>query len=332
MSILKKYPYLFPLLPLLLILSLLYYLVIYSRHLLYKWEILKRYEFSTPIISIGSLEVGGSGKTPITIHIAQKFIEWGYRVAVISRGYKRKGEELETIQNYDNWQLYGDEPTMILRRVPEIDVYVSQDRISAIKYALSQKGYDLFLLDDGAQYRKLVKCVEILLLRGKSKLPLPIGELRDGYFLIDRDHIILWKGTDNKMNRDNFQSKFELTPSMYVDKDFNGVDNDITLGKKIFAFAGIAYPEEFKQQLLPYDLVGFQSFPDHKDYTQNDVTQIIDIARKNNADLILTTEKDIVKLATFDFDIPLYALRTIPIIENEEEFFKHLKEKIEGNR
>ena len=145
MTILKRFPWLIPLFPLLLILSYICALVVFIRYQLYKIGFLKSERFSVPIISIGSIELGGSGKTPMTIYLAEKLIAKGFKVAVLTRGYKRKCKgRLKTdpytqVEPDRNWQEFGDEAMLIKSRVYTAKVLVCKDRIKAIKEALKNE-------------------------------------------------------------------------------------------------------------------------------------------------------------------------------------------------
>ncbi len=193
MIIIKRFPWLIPLFPLLWLLSHLFELIIYLRYKLYEWGVFKIEQVPVPVISVGSIEVGGSGKTPLVIYLAEKLTERGFKVAILSRGYKRKAFGLAKVSLLRKWRVFGDEPTLIKKRVEDADIFVSRNRLRAARFALEKSDYDLFLLDDGAQYLKLKKDVEIMVLRGRSHHCLPLGELRDGYYRLKNTDIILWR-------------------------------------------------------------------------------------------------------------------------------------------
>ncbi len=129
-----------------------------------------------------------------------------------------------------------------------------------------------------------------------------------------------------------YQTSFHLVPTFLVDKSFHAVTLDELQGKKVFGFAGIAHPEEFKRELNAYNMVGFKSFPDHYAYNEEDVDALIQEARAADSDILLTTEKDIVKLTGFSFPLPLYALRVDLFIEDEETFWQQLEKHFKAEK
>jgi len=238
--------------------------------------------FDTPIVSIGNLLVGGSGKTPMTIALAQKF----KKPAVILRGYGRKSRGLIVVSEWGNIKVdvmvSGDEAMLIARKLPKATVIVSEDRIEAIKKA-NDLGAEIIFLDDG--FSKVnIKKFEILLFPEKipNKLPLPSGPFRE--FLSEKKFadLILTEG-----------------------RDFKRVVKCVDCNKPMILVTAIANPERL-EPYLPKDLIkGKFILPDHSWFEREEIETEM---KKFGVDKILTTQKDAVKLEKFGFDMAILEL------------------------
>jgi len=333
MTLLKRYPILWILSPLLFVLSALYWIIARVRFLMYKKGILRLYKLSAPVVSVGGIEFGGAGKTPFVIYLVEQFQKRGFTPVVLSRGYRRKVKGTRIVKPNEPWYLFGDEPVLIARRLPGSLVVVDRDRIKAAKLVVDELENPIFILDDGAQYLKLHRDVEILLVNTGSRFMFPVGELRDGRFRLVEAQFILYKNNPVVLHNVNaFVSKFTLRESGIISQDFQALPLDFLNDKKLFAFTGIAHPEEFSLTLSRYNTVAVLPFPDHYDFTKEDARRLSTIAKAMGADIILTTEKDLVKLTEFAWDPPIYALRVSVEVENETEFLRLLYNEIEKSK
>ena len=226
-----------------------------AHRALYRAGILKAKRLPRPVISVGSIAAGGAGKTPATIAIARFLISRGYRVAVLSRGYGRTGaggrvEALDPAK-------YGDEPVLIKKSLPAVDVIVGQDRYRSGLSVVS----DVFILDDGFQHLRLARDVDVV-------IDAPYKWFREG--------------------------RSALRHADFVIPRRLAMRCEAIRGKRVFAFAGLADNEQFFAALRACGavVVGTHRFPDHHRYTAADLAAI----RNAEADLIVTTEKDAVKI------------------------------------
>ena len=239
--------------------ELLYRGVNRVRRALYRAGILKAKRLRAPVISVGAIAAGGSGKTPATIAIAGALAARGLRVAVLTRGYGRAGAG-GVITELDP-DRYGDEPVLIKKRLPQVEVLVGKNRYeNAIR---SNAG--VFVLDDGFQHLQLHRDLDVV-------IDHPAPFFREGRAALRDADVILPR-------------KIRLTIP------------DTLRGKRVFAFAGLANNEQFFES-LDLMLAGTRSFPDHHRYTPGDIEAIKREAAK--ADAIVTTEKDAVKIADHD--------------------------------
>jgi len=285
---------------------------------------------SVPVISVGNLTVGGTGKTPCVANLVSIVRELLRRrsisgvPAILSRGYGRQVKALrrlgpESVEGVD-WREVGDEPLMLHRLLPEIPIIVNRDRQRGADVAIHDCGSPVLLLDDGFQYRALHKDFEIVLLDGERPLGnghlLPAGPLREPTRALRRADIIVGVGAATsgmevaKVLAQKYDKPFyeaSLRPGKPL-KLSAGESN--TPPKKVVLVSGIARDERFYHSALE---AGFQPcehchFRDHHPFSQTDVAHVQDVARKAGAEAILTTAKDAVRLASLAFDLPVWIL------------------------
>ncbi len=286
------------------------------RARMYKSGILKTGRLPRPVISIGNITVGGTGKTPVTAHIARILLARGCRVAVLSRGY---GGSLEgqTCVVSDGATIMlgaaecGDEPYLLAATVPGLMVVIGPDRYAAGRTAMQQLVPDIFLLDDGFQHLSLHRDLNILLMDFSRPLgngwTLPAGILREPPAAAGRaDLVILTRASEGAINsRDTGGIPHCLSRHTIVDLlplgSISPVPFSRCSGHTLLAFAGIADPESFFTGLRRegLNLVQTLSFPDHIVYDRERCREIAEAMRASGADFMITTEKDGVKLKGF---------------------------------
>ncbi len=304
--------------------SFLYGIVMYSRNRLYDLNILKSKDFNVPVISIGNITVGGTGKTPHVEYLAG-LLKDTFEVATLSRGYKRKTRGYYQVETTTPVTDVGDEPLQIKKKFPEITVSVCENRVTGVEKLLNtgnEKSPDVVILDDAFQHRRITSGINILLIDYnrpiKEDMLLPAGRLRESISQMRRANIIIFSkcppGEVTPIMRRILQKEVKLKPyqelffTTYAYDKIKPVFPEVA-GKAdiykeqsyaILIVTGIAYPK-----LIPEHLKQFSgetemlSFPDHHNYSQEDIRLIIrkfDTLKSPNK-IIVTTEKDAVRFS-----------------------------------
>ena len=310
--------------------SICYGALVQQRDALYKKGLLQSKRLPCPVISIGNITVGGSGKTPMTIYVAEFIQHLGYSVAIISRGYKGKAEKIGGVV-CDGRMICmgpdkaGDEPFMIAKRLKTVPVIVGQDRYKAGMLAVERFNPDVLLLDDGFQHLKLNRDMDLVLLDSKEPFGntylFPRGPLREtASALLRGDAVILTRSDLGKPaslgqiknvvpGKPIFHS-FHIpyiykivTGSNWQSKDRfkvpSGFGFEVFKNTSAFAFSGIARNDDFLQTIESFncEIRGFSRFPDHHEYTDRELDTIVKLALDLSVDFIFTTEKDYTRIA-----------------------------------
>jgi len=274
-----------------------------------------RRRLANPVISVGNLTVGGSGKTPVVEHLARLLLDLGERPAILSRGYRRRdpADGVVTVREPDRIRTdlarAGDEPLMLARGLDGTAVLVSSSRYLAGRLAERRYGCTVHLLDDGFQHLPLHRDVDLLVARRadlEQAQPLPAGRLREPLDAArDADAVILFD--------ESTMVARAVATQLGVARGFSAVRliEDARLFEprgrqvaatpltRVLAVAGVAVPERFLEDVRAagWTVAGRLVFRDHHPYTRDDVETIMASARQVRADLILTTAKDAVRLA-----------------------------------
>lgn len=284
------------------------------RNILYDKGILKSRRLNKPVISVGNISVGGSGKTPFVMFLVDKLIRDGKKPAVLSMGYKRFTEELIISHPMKgvkpDVQLTGDEPALISSRFPNVPVAVHRDRFFSGSFLLQSEDVDVLILDDGFQNRDLYRDVDFVLtdysLSDLTERYLPSGNLRDSRWRLKEADILVLT-SHSRFSRDDVDNRklsmlgdirvcgVSFEPESFV--DFLGMEHpfDEFIGRKVVAFCGIARPEKFFNSLKLLGIIPSSSlkFPDHHWYDDYDIDEIF----SGDPDVVgLTTEKDAVRI------------------------------------
>lgn len=335
----------------LLILSWFYWLGHWLRLMLYKTGILKTKTLPVPVISVGNITVGGTGKTPAVIMIANLMTEMGVKVAVLSRGYKgMAGENINLVSDGDKILMKplqsGDEPYMIASRLKGIPVITGADRYMTGMYALEMFGIDAILIDDGYQHVRLNRKLNILLIDYNSPFGngylLPRGRLRESPSNINRSDVIILTKVNHESEISDIRLKsgrdIPICRSRYVSEGFFDMNSGriITLsearGKKGFAFCGIASPESFRNSLKEagIEIMGFSAFDDHYQFRSEDMNSLIARARETGSEILITTEKDSVRLLELgDISFPVWFLKIgMDVFEGREILIAKIYETV----
>ncbi len=272
-------------------LSALYGAIVGARNDLYDRGALKRRGLHGPVVSIGNITVGGTGKTPFLIALGELLKERGVGFDVLSRGYGRVTKGVALVDPEGSPRDFGDEPLLIARKLG-VPVIVGEDRYAAGQFAEQKFGPQLHLLDDGFQHRRLARDFDIVLITPSDAEDslLPTGRLREPLPSLSRaDAVVL----TNDASRQGFpitqQLIWKARRRIIVPRELNG---------PCFAFCGIARPEGFFEQLRAagVTLAGTRRFRDHHPYSDNDVRQLLALRAQHGAAVFVTTEKDAVNL------------------------------------
>ncbi|HVT03696.1 MAG TPA: tetraacyldisaccharide 4'-kinase [Thermoanaerobaculia bacterium] len=258
------------------------------RRSLYSRGILKPRHLSRPVVSIGNLSMGGSGKTPTTITIARRLQQDGYRVTVLSRGYGRSSGEIGIVKGEDV-ERFGDEPVLMASKIFPAPVVVGADRLRAGEWFLGQGDCDLFLLDDGFQHLQLYRDVDIVIVDREARW------LREGVAALEDADLVLYREQPPLSDGSSFVAT--LRPSA-CRIGSSPLSLELLKGKKLLAFSGLANNRRFFDSLavLGAELVATRGFSDHHHFTGSEMAELNELRMKSGAELAITTEKDFVKI------------------------------------
>ncbi|MCX8031112.1 MAG: tetraacyldisaccharide 4'-kinase [Thermodesulfovibrionales bacterium] len=311
-------------------LELLYYLGYSFKK---KCLLIRQKKLPCKVISIGNITVGGTGKTPTTIAVAQRAKKKGLKPIILTRGYKGKAkgpvfvnflplgcEYLDLIRGERFVDKLGDEAFMISQKLRDVPLVKFSDRYKAgilafniLKHYL-RKEEIVFILDDGFQHWGLYRDIDIVLIDGadpfgNGKL-FPLGKLREFPEGLKRADVIVISKTENeqletfikKINPQIplFHSTIKIKALRRIDGSY--ITTDSLVNKRLYAFCGLARPQSFNDTLalLRAHIAHFKKFPDHYIYREKDIINLIKHSEKLRCDYIVTTEKDKVKIEDFE--------------------------------
>ncbi|WP_298394883.1 tetraacyldisaccharide 4'-kinase [Flavobacterium sp.] len=314
--------------------SILYGLITSFRNVLFDVGILKSYSFDIPIIAVGNLSVGGTGKTP-QIEYLIRLLAPNYKIATLSRGYKRKSKGFVLADSQSNAEILGDEPFQMHQKFPEITVAVDANRKNGIEQLLQLKDKpDVILLDDAFQHRK-VKAGFYIVLTTYNDLfcndyLLPTGNLRESRSGANRANMIIVTKCPKDLSelaQENIRKQIGLDKPVffcfidYDSKVYNEFETkaiaEIEAVDKLL-LAGIAKPEPFFAYLQAEKNVKLV-YPDHHNFSENDIQEI---TNKANNKLIITTEKDYVRLKNQNLKSLFYLPIKSSFISKGDDFNK----------
>ena len=341
-------------------LSYIYSFAVRLRLYLYEHRIFRNKPLGCLVVVVGNLTVGGTGKTPIVEKFARTLTERGRKVAILSRGYKSKreplikkfwrelthGEEAPPKVVSDgktvllDSEVAGDEPYMLARNLPGVVVICDKNRVKAGSFAIRRYGCDTLILDDGFQYLPLKGRLNLLLVDktnpfGNQYL-LPRGILREPIKHISRASYIFLTKSDGVQDDALLELIREHNPAAEIiecahqPQFLQSIDDgkrhslDILKGAHIAAFSGIASPESFENMLRSFgaEIRYNHRFLDHHRFTRSEIKHLYQEAANSKLDMIVTTEKDAVRLfEDIKPKLPIYFLRLeIDILSGEEDF------------
>jgi len=289
------------LVPLLLPLSLLFWLISSIRRIAFKLGLKETVILSKPVIVVGNIGVGGNGKTPVVLHLVELLRSLGLNPGVISRGYGGNAPHYPYLLSEEsNAEVAGDEPILIYQRC-HVPVAVGADRIASGQLLIEQ-GCDIIISDDGLQYYRLARDLELVIVDGKrlfgNGLLLPAGPLREGLWRLNTSDLVIYNGGDITADKPSMALHMNLLATkVYHLKsgEKRNLTDFINENKTVNAIAGIGDPHRFFNTLttLQFEINEQQAYVDHHHFTLDDFKQFSD----NRA--LLMTEKDAVKCRDF---------------------------------
>ena len=299
-------------------LALLYRLVVQAWGFLYHSGLLPSYRAAVPVISVGNLTVGGTGKTPVTDLVVKQLLARGLRVAVVSRGYGGNfAGTVGVVASGDGRLLMtaraaGDEPCLLARRNPSLQVFVARQRARGVR-AAEAAGAQVVVLDDGFQHLAVQRDFDIVLLdsrapTGNGQL-LPVGPLREPISALRRADLLVMTHAEGAGGAElPFAGPLLRCRHRLADRLLTLAGEpqpwSVLAGRQVVAFAGIARPDDFFDALRGRGVepVATLALQDHQDYTGMALNQLLQLC--DNQKLLLTTEKDAVKLRAADLPCP----------------------------
>ena len=338
-------------------LSFLFAFVVSVRYLLYKAGALRRYPLGIQVISIGNVTAGGTGKTPVTELFARTLAAKGRKVAILSRGYRRKEAswwQRMFTQVIDpplvvsdgkrvrlDSAVGGDEPYMLASNLPGVAVVVDRDRVKAGRYAIKRLGCDTIILDDGFQYQRLKHSVEVVLVDATNPFGngnmLPRGILREPVRHLKRADLIFLTKCRGDVSETvseirKYNKKAEIVKCSHSPKVLKDVwsREEFPLswleGKTVCTLSGIASPKGFENSLrnLGAKVVWCERYADHHRYDPSEILYALNRTADMGSDALVTTEKDAVRFPRFE-TVPvkcLYLRIAIDILDGVENFKK----------
>ena len=315
---------------LLYLVSKCYGVLVNFRNAFYQKGIIKPKKLPCLVISIGNLTIGGTGKTPLTIYVGKLVRQLGFKVTLISRGYKGAAEEEGGIVSDGRSVLMepkraGDEPYMMAATLKDIPVVVGRKRYDAGMIAIREFEPDVVVLDDAFQHLLLARDLDLVLLdslrpfgngylfpRGPLREPVS-GLLRGDAFILSRSD---WNDSATFERIKKMVAPRPVFKSIHIPKIIrvigrksdveqeasqqpNGYDFESLRTRRIFGFSGIAKNDDFKTMLVELGLgvKGFKRFPDHHYYSEEELAMILELSRQVHCDTLVTTEKDFVRIS-----------------------------------
>ena len=335
--------------------SFIFSAIVSVRYFFYETGLLRRYPLGIQVISIGNVTAGGTGKTPVTEIFARTLAQQGRKVAILSRGYRRKEAPLWKrlfTQVVDpplvvsdgkrvllDSEIGGDEPYMLASNLPGVAVVVDRNRVKAGRYAIKRLGCDTLILDDGFQYQKLKHSIEVVLVDSTNPFGngnmLPRGILREPASHLKRADIIFLtkcRGDVSSVREEirKYNQLAEIVECNHTPKVLRDVwsreEFPLTWlkGKTTCTLSGIASPKGFENSLrrLGAKVIWCERYADHHRYASSEILYALNRSADMKADALITTEKDAVRFPRFETSPVrcLYLRIAIEILSGEENF------------
>jgi tetraacyldisaccharide 4'-kinase len=324
-------------------LSVGYRIALATRECAYRLRLLGTGRLPCPVVSVGNITVGGSGKTPMVEQVALCLRELGATPAIVSRGYGRDTRGVAIVADRDGPRLppraAGDEPVLLADHLPGIPVVVGENRFEAGQVAVHRCGATAIVLDDGFQHRTLRKDLEILVVNGSApwgnRRLFPRGPLREPLSALERADLVVVTnprtaadteaatGTIVRHNRRApvLIASYQLIGA-FATQEGRDLPPDALAGRRLVAFAGLGWPRGFADTLeaARVGVADLVEYPDHHWFAQRDLEELADHARTVGAEGLITTEKDWIRLRSLTLpSVPVHVLRVQLQIDAQRE-------------
>lgn len=311
------------------------------RNTLFDAQILREQQLTVPVVSVGNITAGGTGKTPMVIHLAKQLSRQGKKIGIISRGYGRKQTGVLEVVSC-NGSIYGDEPSLMKSSLPEVPVFVGGSRVEAGQALLKKYPVDLILADDAFQHRYLKRDLDIVLIDATQSLEqyrtLPSGRARESLSGLERaTHLIFTKtNVPGSLGVEDLKSFFQPFVSQQVLQNalqahyrvqspkplVEGSTTSWNTSQPVTLVSAIGRPEAFERQCresLGISVTDHRTFRDHHEYTAEDLKDLTER-------MVLTTEKDRVKLLDLnrDFSNWFFVPLEVELGQGAEGFYEEL--------
>jgi tetraacyldisaccharide 4'-kinase len=299
----------------------LLWLIVSVRHALYACHIFRQHEVKVPVVCVGNLAVGGTGKTPHVQMLTQLLSDEGLTVAVLSRGYGRKSRGFRYVEKASAAREAGDEPLQIKRRFPNVVVAVCEDRVLGVKKIMADSPkVNVVILDDAFQHRRLKAGLSIVLTTCDNLVTkdymLPLGRLRDAASQLSRAEMVIVTKCPQSLKPIDFnvlEKNLKIRPYQHLYFTAYAYGSMVRMdtgepvaalnAESVIALAGVANPQPFFDLLRErYSPVQTICLPDHHRFTARDVKQLEKAVQRQPGSVVVTTEKDAMRLA--DVAIP----------------------------
>ncbi|MGA9767451.1 MAG: tetraacyldisaccharide 4'-kinase [Blastocatellia bacterium] len=316
----------------------LYELAVRLRVAAYETEYRRAKRLDGTVIAVGNITLGGTGKTPMVAYIASYIESEAHSVAILTRGYGRTSSGMRLLnasresstndRAQNSYSEFGDEPLMLARALPNIPIVINKDRYAGGRWAIDRLGAEVLVLDDAYQHLALARDLNILLLDATDPFGgfemVPFGRLREPLYALKRADLVIVTRADKPFDQDQTNSIIKhfcgnKVPVMYVYASITRLrhietaemyeTNQFT-GWNAAAMCGIGNPQAFADDILQagINIVSENFFPDHHAFTQQDLDRVTAAAQDAGADMIITTEKDAVRLEGLKHGaVPVYA-------------------------
>jgi tetraacyldisaccharide 4'-kinase len=319
-----------------------------TRRLAFQLRLRRSTRLPVPVLCVGNLTVGGTGKTPAVIAICRRLTEWGHRPAVVSRGHggEKADDEVLGVQAAESdWMRVGDEPLLIARSLPDVPVFVGADRVEAARRALEEAKPDVIVLDDGFQHWRLARDLDIVLLDGEDPFGnghlLPRGPLREPLAALQRAGVVVLTKVNlaseagvwaqrlaNRLHAPVVQAIHRPVRIWDLNQDQARELADLR-GKRVVGVSGIARNETFQALLrsLGARVEAALEFSDHQIYGTAQWETIRHVVRESAAAVLVTTAKDAVKWTAEEIEgLPVWVLEiAFEVSVGAERFWNALR-------
>lgn len=322
--------------------GLIYGALVTARDKLYDFGLMKTVRLPGPAVSVGNISAGGTGKTPMVEWVAGKLLDAGKRPAIISRGY---GAKVVTESGE-----VSDEAALLAANLNSVPHRSNPRREIAAKEAAEIDGANCFVLDDGFQHRRVFRGLDIVLFDAsvpqRSLYQLPFGCLREPMGSLKRagavvlTHVDLCPKPRLGIIRSRIASiarQADIAEAIHKPVSLDDIRGEKSeppeslSNHRVFAFCGVGNPNSFASKLeqLGARVVGRVFFPDHHPFTQQDVSELVSRARECGAELCVTTQKDAVKIAKMNFEMPVHALKVkIDFVSGEDSLLRAIRSAV----